>query len=536
MQYNASFTENCASFANCIRTGDGGSHVTGFRSALTRIINDWVKKKNLLKNVSHGITGEDAREGLVSVISVKVKDPQFEGQTKGRLGNPEVKGAVEQVVGRALSEFLEDNPNDLDLVLGKALTAAAAREAAKKARDLVHRKNAMDGGSLPGKLSDCTEKDPRKSELFLVEGESAGGSAKLGRERLFQAILPLKGKILNVERARIEKMLSHEEIAALISAVGTGIGDDFNLERLRYHKIIIMTDADVDGSHIRTLLLTFFFRNMKELIDNGNLYIAQPPLYKVSKGRTSKWIYTDEELDAHLADKFYANISISSSSQPDRAFRVAAVRTELSKLREYLELIDKLDLADLSDADLHAKMTAAPKEPPTPPPPTPSTEPINSLFDISKESSDNGIAPDAQDAAPAPSPVPPAPPAESRQIIRARKLHQEIAETIYGKTFAIAKNNEPIATEVPWRELSARLEEAAERQGINIQRYKGLGEMNPDQLWETTMDPEVRMILKIDVQDADNADEIFRTLMGEDVEPRRNFIKSNALDVRNLDI
>ena len=311
IQYNESFIDNTLSFANCIRTADGGTHVTGFRSALTRVINDYGKKQGFFKEEIQSLSGEDVREGLMCVVSVKVKDPQFEGQTKGRLGNPEVKGAVEQIIGRRLSEFVEDNPEDAKKILNKSLTSARAREAAKKARDLIIRKNALDGGSLPGKLADCSEKDPSKSELYIVEGDSAGGSAKQGRDRNFQAILPLRGKILNVEKARPEKMLLHEEIVALITAIGTGLGEDFNHEKLRYHRIIIMTDADVDGAHIRTLLLTFFYRNMPELIGAGNLYIAQPPLYKVSRGRSGKWIYSDNDLNKWISEKIYNNFSIA---------------------------------------------------------------------------------------------------------------------------------------------------------------------------------------------------------------------------------
>ena len=359
IQYNQSFVENCLSFANVIRTGDGGTHVTGFRSALTRVLNDYAKKNNLLSAGKDGVatlSGEDVREGLMSVISVKVKDPQFEGQTKGRLGNPEVKGTVEQLVGRQLSEFLEDHPDEARIIIDKASTAARAREAAKKARDLIIRKNAMDGGSLPGKLADCSEKDPSRSELYIVEGESAGGSAKQGRDRQFQAILPLKGKILNVEKARPERMFAHEEIAALITAIGAGMGEEFDSEKLRYHRIIIMTDADIDGAHIRTLLLTFFFRNMRQLIDEGYLYIAQPPLYKASKGRRSNWLYADADLDNWMAERVFNGLAIASDDEDVnvevKGKRLGSTITQLREFREALDIVKVLGMPEAVFFDL----------------------------------------------------------------------------------------------------------------------------------------------------------------------------------------
>ena len=379
IQYNAGFSETALSFANCINTHEGGSHLTGFRSALTRALNDYARKQKFLKDDQSNLSGEDVREGLTTVISVKLVEPQFEGQTKTKLGNPEVKGYVDSVVAEALTYYLEEHPQEARRTIEKCLTAQKAREAARKARDMVLRKNAMDGGSLPGKLADCSEKDPSVSELYLVEGESAGGSAKAGRDRRFQAILPLKGKILNVEKARIEKMLGHEEIRTIITAVGANLGDDFNLEKLRYHKVIIMTDADVDGSHIRTLLLTFFYRHMKPLIDGGYLYIAQPPLYKIQAGREAHYAFVEQEKDG---------------------------------------LVKKMD----------------------------------------------------------------------------------------GK------------------------------RGLSVQRYKGLGEMNPDQLWETTMDPESRSLLRVAADDADTADRVFSDLMGEEVEPRKEFIQAYATSVKNLDV
>ena len=347
IQYNESFIDNTLSFANCIRTSDGGTHVTGFRSALTRVINDYGKKQGYFKEDIQSLSGEDVREGLMCVVSVKVKDPQFEGQTKGRLGNPEVKGAVEQVLGRRLTEFIEDNPDDAKKILNKSLTSARAREAAKKARDLIIRKNALDGGSLPGKLTDCTEKDPSKSELYIVEGDSAGGSAKQGRDRYFQAILPLRGKILNVEKARPEKMLLHEEIVALITAIGTGLGEDFNHEKLRYHRVIIMTDADVDGAHIRTLLLTFFYRNMPELIGHGNLYIAQPPLYRVSRGKTSKWIYSESDLNKWISEKIYNKFLISdeSANLKIKGTAIGKFISNIASFKETLEISKVLNLS-----------------------------------------------------------------------------------------------------------------------------------------------------------------------------------------------
>lgn len=380
LQYNDSYVENVLSFANNINTQEGGTHLIGFKSALTRAINDYARKMNLLKDQDANLSGEDVREGLTAVISVKLVNPQFEGQTKTKLGNSEMRGIVESVVGEALDRFLEENPSVARSIVEKAISAARAREAARKARELVRRKNALDRNSLPGKLADCREKDPRLCELYLVEGDSAGGSAKQGRDPKFQAILPLRGKILNVEKARLDKILSNEEIRAMITALGTGIGEDFDIERLRYHKVIIMADADVDGAHIRTLLLTFLYRYMKPLIEAGMVYIAQPPLYQVKKGKEVYYAYSDEELKV---------------------------------------ILEKL-----------------------------------------------------------------------------------------GK----------------------------DREKADVKRFKGLGEMNPDQLWETTMNPKTRTILKVTLEDAIEADEIFTILMGEKVEPRRQFIFEHAAEVRNLDV
>ena len=381
IQYNDTFTETVFSFANCINTEEGGTHMTGFRTALTRVINDFARKQGYIKDDQANLIGDDVREGLAAVISVKLTDPQFEGQTKTKLGNAEIRGIVDSVVSEGLNRYLEENPTDSKRVIEKCLTSQKAREAAKRARDLVIRKNALDGSSLPGKLADCAERDPAKSELYIVEGESAGGSAKMGRDRHFQAILPLKGKILNVERVlqQPDKILGHEEIRAMVAALGAGEGEEFDSSKIRYHKIIIMTDADVDGSHIRTLILTFFYRRMLPLIEQGYLYIAQPPLYRIQTGRKIEYTYTEEEKDAYLA-------SLNGSRNPQ------------------------------------------------------------------------------------------------------------------------------------------------------IQRYKGLGEMNPDQLWETTMDPDTRHMLGVTVDNALEVDDTFTTLMGEMVAPRKSFIQAHARSVQNLDV
>ena len=566
LQYNQSFVENCLSFANVIRTGDGGTHVTGFRSALTRVINDYAKKNNLLNVGKDGVatlSGEDVREGLMSVISVKVKDPQFEGQTKGRLGNPEVSGVVGQLVGRHLSEFLEDHPDEARIIIDKASTAARAREAAKKARDLIIRKNAMDGGSLPGKLADCAEKDPSRSELYIVEGESAGGSAKQGRDRQFQAILPLKGKILNVEKARPERMFAHEEIAALITAIGAGMGEEFDSEKLRYHRIIIMTDADIDGAHIRTLLLTFFFRNMRQLIDEGFLYIAQPPLYKASKGRRSSWLYADADLDNWMAERVFNGLSIASDDDEIRVEvkgkRLGSTITQLRDFREALDIMKVLGMPEevlfdlLRDPELQNLTFTKDR----------SSQIIGNLDDDSDGFDDanyqvslfNGSVDGEQ--TPFTREVNEEPSEEDRDtsvtyqirnyeltkdiynnpaIRRSKRLYPEVADFIAADAFQLKRRDDALVQNLTWKELPEALEENSDTSGINIQRYKGLGEMNPDQLWDTTMNPQNRVMFQVTAEDAISADDIFRTLMGEEVGPRRDFIRANALEVKNLDV
>ena len=567
-QYNQSFVENCLSFANVIRTGDGGTHVTGFRSALTRVLNDYAKKNSLLNIGKDGVatlSGEDVREGLMSVISVKVKDPQFEGQTKGRLGNPEVRMAVEQLVGRYLGEFLEDHPDEARIIIDKASTAARAREAARKARDLIIRKNAMDGGSLPGKLADCSEKDPSRSELYIVEGESAGGSAKQGRDRQFQAILPLKGKILNVEKARPERMFAHEEIAALITAIGAGMGEDFDAEKLRYHRVIIMTDADIDGAHIRTLLLTFFFRNMRQLIDGGYLYIAQPPLYKASKGRRSDWLYADADLDNWMAERAFNGLSVHSGDDETQinvgGQRLGTTLTNLREFRDALGIVNAIGLPEgvffdlLQDPEWQNLSFKHDR----------SSEIISELDD-DDDAHENGDIYQAGlfnggiDNDPTPFTREVAEGIEESEeddpevkhrirgydltedvyknpaIRRSKQLYPHVVDFLAAGGFELKRRDQVLINDLSWRELPEALEDYSDTSGINIQRYKGLGEMNPDQLWDTTMNPENRVMLQVKAEDAMSADDIFRTLMGEEVGPRRDFIRANALEVRNLDV
>ena len=485
----------------------------------------------------------------MAVISVKVKDPQFEGQTKGRLGNPEVKGAVEQIVGRQLTEFLEDNPGDGASIINKSTTAARARAAAKKARDLVIRKNAMDGGSLPGKLADCTEKDPASSEIYIVEGESAGGSAKQGRDRQFQAILPLRGKILNVEKARPERMLAHEEIAALITALGAGLGEDYDEEKLRYHRVIIMTDADVDGAHIRTLLLTFFFRNMPQIIGNGHLYIAQPPLYRASRGRSAKWLYSDGELDEWTANRLYGTIKITCESDPSLTLKSAKIGRVLTPLREYIDSLEVARVLNIPENVIekltkdpeYASLDFRPEQPVKTEDEIVSEAEQVSLFDESDElpsqvieEVEPVILPDKTfdiDGYTLTKDI-----FNNPAVRRLHSLYPAIQQVLEAGALTITKGDNVVAENVQWHQLPATLDNNSDRSGVHVQRYKGLGEMNPEQLWETTMDPNERVMLRVTADDAMAADDMFRTLMGDDVEPRRNFIRANALEVKNLDV
>ncbi|MGA9769615.1 MAG: DNA topoisomerase (ATP-hydrolyzing) subunit B [Blastocatellia bacterium] len=550
IQYNDSYNEIVHSFANNINTVDGGTHLTGFRAALTRTINNYARSSGLFKKDDEKLAPEDVREGLVAVISVKLPQPQFEGQTKGRL-NSDVKGNVEAFVNENLGRHFEENPTVARKIIAKAIEAARAREAARKARDLTRRKGALDGASLPGKLADCAEKDPALCELFLVEGDSAGGSAKQGRDRATQAILPLKGKILNVEKARYDKMLSHSEIRALITALGTGIGkNDFDLAKLRYGRIILLCDADVDGSHIRTLLLTFFYRQMPELIDHGHVYIAQPPLFKIKKGRSEQYLRDEKELQKHLMNKATENVTVTVKATGTQ-FKGAPLRKMLEKLSELVTYVDKLErrvhdrqivntvidalagpdglLAQKDGLKLHEvfvkekllqKVAAALET--VGYETTIEQDEEHGTFEIAiTRSRGNGrITIDWELAT-------------HVEFQNAVKLYGELQD-LSRPPFIIAENDNQTIVDSRVALLDHVM--TAAKKDITIQRYKGLGEMNPEQLWQTTLNPDLRTILNVQVNDAVETDEMFTVLMGDAVEPRRRFIEENALDVKNLDI
>ena len=546
MQYNDSYDEKVYSFANNINTVDGGTHLSGFRGAITRTINAYAQSSGLAKDFKTSLTGDDVREGLVAVISVKLPQPQFEGQTKGKL-NSDVKGAVESFLNEKLGEFFEQNPIVAKKIVGKAVDAARAREAARKAREIV-RKSALGSSTLPGKLADCQEKDPALSEIYLVEGDSAGGSAKQGRDRKNQAVLPLKGKILNVEKARFDKMLGHSEIKALITALGTGIGkEDFNLEKLRYHKIAIMTDADVDGSHIRTLLLTFFYRQMPQLVEAGHIYIAQPPLYKVKRNRKEEYIKDEGSMFRYMMRQATNDLTVASNG---RTFKGGEISKGLEQTVEYTRfsgrfarrlgndekllnvLLDafvgkdgvlttrKVKLRQVFEqeelmAEIEGKIARAGYK----------TELLadeeHGLAEV-EISYPNGqtILFDWNLASYV----------EFQKSIELKRT----LETDFPAPFALGENG--TSEEIGTREELLERVLAMAKKDLSIQRYKGLGEMNPEQLWETTMDPEKRTLLQVRVEDAIETDEVFTILMGDQVEPRRKFIEDNALDVKNLDV
>ena len=536
LQYNDGFSESVYAFANCVNTADGGTHLTGFRTALTRVINDYSRKSKIFKEDDPSLSGEDVREGLTAVISVKLAEPQFEGQTKAKLGNPEIKGMVDSVVAEGLTLYFEEHPDDLRAIVEKCLVAARAREAARKARDLIIKKNSLFSGTLPGKLADCSEKDPAKSELYLVEGDSAGGSAKQGRDRSFQAILPLRGKILNVEKATADKMLAYEGIRSIITALGAGLDAEFDPEKLRYHRVILMTDADVDGAHIRTLLLTFFFRHMADLIHLRHLYIAQPPLYRVVKGKTEHWLYSDRELaevpfndvDVHSDDKA---VKLTGAELSDLFVRLGDINAGIEKLaekgfsREIARFLLKYDMMSRLRFPTPTEMSQVKSW----------VEPqaafsVESHFDAAKReywleftTKDKKLRVDQKTF-------------EDPVISKCFRVYPTIRHIADKKSYTILKSRKEVGKNVPWDELVTHIKNASDRTGFSVQRYKGLGEMTAEQLWSTTMNPETRTLLEVNVEDAAEADRVFNMLMGEEVPPRKSFIQAHAKSVKNLDV
>ncbi|MFT5453599.1 MAG: DNA gyrase subunit B [Myxococcota bacterium] len=542
LQWTSAYNETVFSFVNNINTLEGGTHVAGLRAGLTRTINNYAQANNLLRSTKGtNLSGEDLREGLTAVLSVRIPEPQFEGQTKTKLGNSDVKGLTEGVVVEQLSAFLEENPQVAKVVIGKAIESARARDAARRARELARRKSALEGGDLPGKLADCQEKDPSKCELYLVEGDSAGGSAKQGRDRRYQAILPLRGKILNVEKARFDKMLANNEVRTIISALGCGIGPDFDPAKLRYGRIIIMTDADVDGSHIRTLLLTFFYRQMRELVEGGHLYIAQPPLYRVKKGRTSRYLKDEAAQVAFFIEHGVTAIRVWESDADAQTLgepvTVETLGALVADLQPYSRRLGRLSRSfpevvvecfyavtdGVLDGDLDATATtleAALRE----------ADPTLRITGVNADHEARAI--------------------EIRLEVRGEervlrlvdhlgdrqaltKLYRSLGDHL--TLPAILKSGNVERHVKTWTDLWRAFLDLAQR-GWDVQRYKGLGEMNPDQLWETTMEPESRTLQRVEVDDLLAADTVFTILMGDAVEPRREFIQRNALSVRNLDI
>ena len=537
LQYNDGYSETLYTYANNINTKEGGTHLIGFKSALTRTVNSYAASSGLLKDSKEALTGDDIREGLTAVISVKLMNPQFEGQTKMKLGNSEVKGIVESIVNETLGIYFEENPAVARKIIEKSLQAARAREAARKARELTRRKGALEDTGLPGKLADCSEKDPALSELYIVEGDSAGGSAKQGRDRRVMAILPLRGKILNVEKARFDKMLSSEEIRVLITALGTGIGsEDFDITKIRYHKVILMTDADVDGAHIRTLLLTFFYRQMPQVIEQGYLYIAQPPLFKVKKGRTEKYIQNEIEMLNMLFELASEELEISIKGQ---FIRNKALITHLKRLYRLERLMEWFERRRKDPYLLHMVLSSG----------------INKETLKDREKVEEFLQKIREKD-----------PGMNIGEIQIDEEHQTYGVEIRRQNYKLNLDTNFVTSpefrelenfygiikdlgELPYKvQVKDEIKEigsskelldfvlAAAKKGLNIQRYKGLGEMNPSQLWETTMDPDKRTLLQVTIQDSVEADNIFTVLMGDQVEPRKEFITTHALEARNIDI
>jgi DNA gyrase subunit B len=558
LQYNDGYTESVYSFANNINTFEGGTHLAGFRTALTRAINSYATANNLLKKNEDKLDGEDVREGITAIISVKIPNPQFEGQTKTKLGNSEVKGMVEQMLGDKLSTFLEENPQTAKIIVNKGLDAQRARDAAKRARELVRRKGALDSMSLPGKLADCQVEDPTRCEIFLVEGDSAGGSAKQGRDRTVQAILPLKGKILNVEKARFDKMLAFEEIRTIITALGCGIGtEDFNLEKLRYHKVIIMTDADVDGSHIRTLILTFFFRQMRELIERGYLYIAQPPLYRVKKGKSEFYLQDDSAFDSFIIHAGVDGVEVRGSADANgtdgkniSGADLEDLLKNISEINRFLQVMEADDVRReivktfASLEGFHADSLSSPDElgrvleksksdfEQT----NPGTRWISNEIFEDKEHGRSSVEITVDKQSERFSTVIDYSLVASEDFKQLQTLLQKVS-VIGAAPYRISISDKKNTQESVYNVLRI-LDKIVERgkQGLAITRFKGLGEMNPEQLWETTLDPQKRSLLQVRIDDAIESDRIFTLLMGDTVEPRREFIEENALRVRNLDV
>ena len=549
MQYNDTYNETILSFVNTINTVEGGTHFIGLKSALTRTINAYASNNNLLKNVKENLSGEDVREGLTGVLSIKVPEPQFEGQTKAKLGNSEVKGIVETIVNEQLAVFLEENPNAGRKIVDKVLNAARAREAARKARDLTRRKGLLEGLALPGKLADCSERDPALSELYIVEGDSAGGSAKQGRDRNFQAILPLRGKILNVEKARFDRMLSSQELQTLITALGTSIGrDDFDIDKIRYHKIIIMTDADVDGSHIRTLLLTFFFRHMRAVIERGYLYIAQPPLYRIKRGQTEIYLKNQVAFDDHVLNLATDKLHLRRAANGNEEIRGSHLAATVKRVQAFEHLIERLerrhnDARVLRHAVLHPALSPSILNDPEAARQLMGTlsQALSAYGEIVQEARvewqdeaqsyrivfityENGLSRmTAIDNALLTSP-------EMRELLAMTEHLGELGPppyVLYGGNVESTANN--------FDELLRTVYDSGKKD-LGVQRYKGLGEMNPGQLWDTTMDPIQRSLLQVTIEDAVEADSIFTTLMGDQVDPRKTFIERHAREVANLDV
>jgi DNA gyrase subunit B len=550
LQWNDGYSELITCFTNTIKNRDGGTHLTGFRQAMTRTVNTYATEFKLVKDAKGSLSGEDLREGLTAVVSIKCADPKYSNQAKDKLVSSEITQAVSTVVGQKLAEYLERHPKDARSIISKAMLASRAREAARKAREMVQRKGALELTSLPGKLADCQERDPEKSEIFIVEGESAGGSAKQGRNRSFQAILPLRGKILNVEKVRFDRMLTSQELTTLITALGAGVGEEKDIGRLRYHKIIIMTDADVDGSHIRTLLLTFFFRHYNELFEKGHVYIAQPPLYKVKKGKTELYLKNQAAMDAYLLDSVCAETVVKGQGPmgPVSLTQAALVEvikhvSQITRMRQHLDkkgdgrisgvfAEEGLIVDDLKDRHrlerVEARVTAELSRR------HPEMSQVEFTFRNDSEHGGWSLRCAAGVGGVRKETTIGFDLVQSSEFVELRRLSQELRRTVSGPFQLIFEGGEPRALR-SLDELAVAIEELG-RKGLQIQRYKGLGEMNAEQLWETTMDPEKRNLLRVKIEEMEEADQIFTKLMGDLVEPRRLFIEENALNVRNLDV